>query len=151
MELHKKKSDRQKWNDGVPLVGEPSASDDEYDDPTKEKTPKQRPVSNADDMAFLKSKKVTKLTGEDSGDDEEEQQPTEVTQEKKQYKYGVLPTVKIRGLPLKCKKSKVKQFFAPLKPFHVRMAKGVKGIAYVVFKKAEDIPKALNKHRSFIG
>jgi RNA recognition motif-containing protein len=163
MELHKKKSERQKWNDGAAVVGEQSASDEEDVDGVEPASAKQsddqRARSNKeddDDMAFIKSKKVAKLSDEEEEADDIEDEDMEEAEEasssdKKHYKYGVLPTVKVRGLPLKCKKGKVKHFFAPLKPFHVRMAKGVKGIAYVVFKKPEDIPKALTKHRSFLG
>ncbi|KAI1291964.1 putative RNA-binding protein 19 [Halotydeus destructor] len=59
-------------------------------------------------------------------------------------------TVKVSGLPYKCKKSHLKKFFNPSPLGSVRMPPKVNGIAYVSFKTEADLKQGLVKHRSFI-
>ena len=62
-----------------------------------------------------------------------------------------LYTVKITGLPFKCKKKDLKTFFAPLKPASMRLPPKIKGIAFVGFLTEKEFKTALNKHKSFLG
>merc|ERR1719443_2023817 len=62
-----------------------------------------------------------------------------------------LHTVKLSGLPFKCKKKNLKEFFAPLKPASLRLPPKIKGIAFVGFLTEKEQKIALNKHKSFLG
>lgn len=59
-------------------------------------------------------------------------------------------TIKVKGLPYKCKKAQVKEFFKPLKPISLRLPTQIKGIAFISFKTEKEFSQALNKHRSFL-
>ena len=83
------------------------------------------------DLAYLKSKKVAEVKS------------TKVKKE--------LHTVKLSGLPFKCKKKNLKEFFAPLKPASLRLPPKIKGIAFVGFLTEKEQKIALNKHKSFLG
>lgn len=60
-------------------------------------------------------------------------------------------TLKVSGLPYKCKKKQIKDFFKPAKVFSLRLPPRVKGIAYLGFKKEKDMKQALHKHHSFMA
>ncbi|CAG0915323.1 unnamed protein product [Notodromas monacha] len=105
------------------------------------------------DMDYLASKKTKKsgtaaLASEGPADKsvEPKAKPSSVHR-----KYGVLPTVKIRGLPYTIKKGALKQFLRPAVVFHVRIPLHQKGMAFATFKSEEEANKALAKHRTFLG
>lgn len=60
-------------------------------------------------------------------------------------------TLKVKGLPYNCKKKQIKDFFKPAKVASLRLPPKVKGIAYLGFKKEQDMKQALNKHHSFMA
>jgi len=60
-------------------------------------------------------------------------------------------TVKITGLPYKCKKKDIKNLFAPLKPASIRQPPKSKGFAFAGFATEKEQRTALNKHKSFLG
>jgi multiple RNA-binding domain-containing protein 1 len=93
-----------------------------------------------------------KEAGADNGIQNEEENYSEMKNEKKQHTPSVqFLTVKVRGLAYKAKKKDVKQFFYPLKPSSVRLPPKNKGIAYVGFKSEKELRQALNKHLTFLG
>lgn len=61
----------------------------------------------------------------------------------------------ITGLPFKCKKKDLKEFFRPLVPYSIRLplGKGKKlvGFCYVGFRTEKELKKALAKDKLFIG
>lgn len=67
----------------------------------------------------------------------------------------VFPNFQINGLPFKCKKKDIKEFFRPLVPFSLRLplGKGKKlaGFCYVGFRTEKELQKALAKDKLFIG
>nr|XP_050028787.1 probable RNA-binding protein 19 [Dermacentor andersoni] len=60
-------------------------------------------------------------------------------------------TLKVKGLPYKCKRKQIKDFFKPAKVASMRLPPRVKGIAYLGFQKEQDMKQALNKHHSFMA
>ncbi|KAL1478157.1 hypothetical protein MTO96_035176, partial [Rhipicephalus appendiculatus] len=60
-------------------------------------------------------------------------------------------TLKVKGLPYNCKKKQIKDFFKPAKVASLRLPPKVRGIAYLGFKKEQDMKQALNKHHSFMA
>lgn len=101
------------------------------------------------DLEYMKllMKKIDRNT-------EEPQTETEETKPKK-VRNRELFYVKITGLPFKCKKKDIKEFFRPLVPFSIRLplGKGKKlaGFCYVGFRTEKELKKALNKDKLFIG
>ncbi|CAG9786817.1 unnamed protein product [Diatraea saccharalis] len=63
--------------------------------------------------------------------------------------------VKITGLPFKCKKKDIKEFFRPLVPYSIRLPLGkgkrVAGFCYVGFRTEKELQKALSKDKLFIA
>lgn len=61
----------------------------------------------------------------------------------------------IMGLPYKCKKKDIKEFFRPLVPFSIRLPYGkgkkVTGFCYVGFRTEKELKKALGKDKLFLG
>jgi len=61
-------------------------------------------------------------------------------------------TVKISGLPYKCKKKDIKLLFGPnVKPKSVRVPPKIRGIAFAGFATEKEQKQALIKNKSFIG
>ncbi|CAN7944016.1 unnamed protein product [Ixodes pacificus] len=60
-------------------------------------------------------------------------------------------SLKVSGLPYKCKKKQIKDFFKPVKVASLRVPPRIKGIAYLGFKTEKEMKQALNKHRSFMA
>jgi multiple RNA-binding domain-containing protein 1 len=61
-------------------------------------------------------------------------------------------TVKITGIPYKCKKKDIKTFFGPdLKPKSVRVPPKIRGIAFAGFATEKEQKQALVKNKSFVG
>lgn len=89
-------------------------------------------------------------------DDEVPEQPTKC-KSSQQAKEKVVPkeefafTVKLSGLPFKCKKSQVKAFLAPAKASSIRLPPKTKGIAFASFKTEAELKQAMIKHRSFLN
>lgn len=63
--------------------------------------------------------------------------------------------LQISGLPYKCKKKDIKEFFRPLVPFSIRLPLGkgkkVTGFCYVGFRTEKELKKALGKDKLFLG
>lgn len=63
--------------------------------------------------------------------------------------------VKVTGLPFKCKKKDVKEFFKPLVPYSIRLPLGkgkkIAGFCYVGFRTENELKKALIKDKLFLG
>lgn len=83
-----------------------------------------------------------------------QQVPQQAPQQKPKPKLPVQEfsfTLKVKGLPYSCKKKQIKDFFKPAKVASLRLPPRVKGIAYLGFKKEQDMKQALNKHHSFMA
>jgi len=109
-----------------------------------------------------KVKKAVNQDEEDGEDEEEEDEAEKVsdldylkskTVKKEKVKKDVeLFTVKISGLPYKCKKKDIKVLFGPnLKPKSVRVPPKIRGIAFAGFATEKEQKQALVKNKSFIG
>ncbi|CAH0398282.1 unnamed protein product [Chilo suppressalis] len=86
----------------------------------------------------------------------ETQKTQETTEEvEKKIRNRPLFHVKITGLPYKCKKKDIKEFFRPLVPYSIRLplGKGKKlaGFCYVGFRTEKELKKALSKDKLFIA
>ncbi|KAH7950656.1 hypothetical protein HPB51_028320 [Rhipicephalus microplus] len=115
----------------------PSKSEDEDGDDADEEEPKDN---------FDKAPASSKAKKNDK------QQP--VPQQKQKPKLPVQEfayTLKVKGLPYNCKKKQIKDFFKPAKVASLRLPPKVRGIAYLGFKKEQDMKQALNKHHSFMA
>ncbi|CAK1580385.1 unnamed protein product [Parnassius mnemosyne] len=101
------------------------------------------------DLEYMKllMKKVEGRTTE-IGASKEEEKPKKIRNRPLFY-------CKLTGLPFKCKKKDVKEFFRPLVPFSLRLplGKGKKlaGFCYVGFRTEKELKKALAKDKLFIG
>ena len=95
--------------------------------------------------------------GEDEGDDEAVEEVSDLDYlktktAKKEKKSVELFTVKITGIPYKCKKKDIKMLFGPtLKPKSVRVPPKIKGIAFAGFATEKEQKQAFIKNKSFIG
>ncbi|CAG4987162.1 unnamed protein product [Parnassius apollo] len=102
------------------------------------------------DLEYMKllMKKVEGRTTEVGANKEEEVKPKKIRNRPLFY-------CKLTGLPFKCKKKDVKEFFRPLVPFSLRLplGKGKKlaGFCYVGFRTEKELKKALAKDKLFIG
>ncbi|XP_014367177.2 probable RNA-binding protein 19 [Papilio machaon] len=102
------------------------------------------------DLEYMKllMKKVDGATNEKVDEKEEQDKPKKVRNRPLFY-------CKINGLPFKCKKKDIKEFFRPLVPFSLRLplGKGKKlaGFCYVGFRTEQELKKALAKDKLFIG
>ncbi|KAJ8722161.1 hypothetical protein PYW08_004563 [Mythimna loreyi] len=118
----------------------------------KEKKVANKPISDLEYMKLLMKKvgdpPVENKTEEINDNVEEEQQP-------KKIRNRPLFHVKIMGLPYKCKKKDIKEFFRPLVPFSIRLpfgkGKKVTGFCYVGFRTEKELKKALGKDKLFLG
>jgi len=122
-------------NDSSGVVGGDAHKDDldeeaDDDEETKENNEENKIEKPVSDLDYLKSKKTPKAPPKP---------PVE------------LYTVKITGLPYKCKKKDIKTLFAPLKPASVRLPPKIKGIAFAGFTTEKEMKTALNKNKSFCG
>ncbi|CAG9561814.1 unnamed protein product [Danaus chrysippus] len=120
---------------------------DIQDAPQKEKVANKQ-ISDLEYMKLL-MKKVDGYTEVDNKDAKpEDDKPKKVRNRPLFY-------VKITGLPFKCKKKDIKEFFKPLVPFSIRLplGKGKKlaGFCYVGFRTEKELNKALNKDKLFIA
>ena len=97
---------------------------------------------------------------EDEGDEGEEEEEkvsdldylkSKTVKKEKVRKDVELFTVKISGLPYKCKKKDIKVLFANLKPKSVRVPPKIRGIAFAGFATEKEQKQALVKNKSFIG
>ena len=99
--------------------------------------------------------------GGDAGEEEEEEVvkvsdldylKSKTVKKEKVRKSVELFTVKISGLPYKCKKKDIKVLFGPnLKPKSVRVPPKIRGIAFAGFATDKEQKQALIKNKSFIG
>ncbi|CAH2096088.1 unnamed protein product [Euphydryas editha] len=121
------------------------------DNDEKDKVDKIQKAANAQisDLEYMKvlMKKVDGFTGEKEQEQHEEKP--------KKIRNRPLLHVKVTGLPFKCKKKDIKEFFKPLVPYSIRfpLGKGRKlaGFCYVGFRTEKEYNKALNKDKLFIG
>ncbi|CAF4934664.1 unnamed protein product [Pieris macdunnoughi] len=107
-------------------------------------------VANAEisDLDYMKSL-MKKVDGfKDTVNDSSDEIPKKIRNRPLFY-------VKINGLPFKCKKKDIKDFFKPLVPFSIRLplGKGKKlaGFCYVGFRTEIELKKALKKDKLFLG
>lgn len=74
---------------------------------------------------------------------------------KKSPKRYMLLYFQITGLPFKCKKKDIKEFFRPLVPYSIRLPLGKEkrlvGFCYVGFRTEKELNKALSKDKLFLG
>ncbi|KAL4715426.1 hypothetical protein ACJJTC_015329 [Scirpophaga incertulas] len=81
--------------------------------------------------------------------------PINEEQTHKKIRNRPLYTIKITGLPFKCKKRDIKEFFRPLVPYTIRLPLGkekkLAGFCYVGFRTEKELKKALNKNKLFIA
>ncbi|KAG8224193.1 hypothetical protein J437_LFUL002647, partial [Ladona fulva] len=121
---------------------EKGESEEKGDDEDEEKPLADQDISDLEYLQRLKGKKT----------DEKDELKEKATPEKKKKKDPIpLFTVKIRGLGFKARKSHVRHFFHPLKPYSIRLPPKVKGIAYVGFKTEKEMKQALNKSKGFLS
>lgn len=59
-------------------------------------------------------------------------------------------TVKLRGIPVMCKKGIIKKFFEPLKIRRLKQPPKLRDVAFVQFCSEQDVKQALKKHRGFL-
>lgn len=124
--------------------GKEKDDEDESIEPVEEKEPKQACNKALSDLDYLKTKQEGVLP--------EEVKPAKAKPEKpkKEPKNETYFTVKLSGLPLKCKKKDLKDFLQPVKPKSIRRPPHVGGIAYLGFATVEEQKRALTKHKSFL-
>ncbi|CAH0691925.1 unnamed protein product [Spodoptera exigua] len=123
----------------------------------KEDKPEPKKVADTaiSDLEYMKllMKKVGG-PGKENVAEETNEQTTEEQQPKK-IRNRPLFHVKIMGLPYKCKKKDIKEFFRPLVPFSIRLPYGkgkkVTGFCYVGFRTEKELKKALGKDKLFLG
>ncbi|CAK1551172.1 unnamed protein product [Leptosia nina] len=116
----------------------------------EKETPNNSKVANAQisDLDYMKvlMKKVDGF--KEDGIPQEETTPKKIRNRPLLY-------VKINGLPFKCKKKDIKDFFKPLVPYSIRLplGKGKKlaGFCYVGFRSEIELKKALKKDKLFLG
>ncbi|CAB3220704.1 unnamed protein product [Arctia plantaginis] len=122
------------------------------DDTESAKKVANKPISDLEYMKLL-MKKVggatdIENTKEVKKEDAEEQTP-------KKIRNRPLFHIKITGLPYKCKKKDIKEFFRPLVPFSIRLPLGkgkkITGFCYVGFRTEKELKKALGKDKLFLG
>ena len=104
-----------------------TVNDNDDEDEAEDENSDSKPVS---DLDYLKTKKKA---------------PEKSVKPKKDFF-----TVKLTGLPYKCKKRDLKAFIAPLKPASVRMPAKIKGFAFLGFITEKEMKTALNKNKSFM-
>lgn len=94
-----------------------------------------------------KNARATELEKTSQGRPNEGQKETRSNLPVQEFNFAV----KVSGLPYKCKKKQIKDFFKPVKVASLRLPPKIKGIAYLGFKSEKDMKQALNKHRSFMA
>ncbi|KOC62529.1 putative RNA-binding protein 19 [Habropoda laboriosa] len=134
------------WNNDTTLtpieIKEHSDKDDEKEEREEEEGEKQKIANKViSDLEYMEA-----LKGKEK--DTEEKVPND----KNKSKRGPVKffTVKLRGLAYSHKKKDIKQFFRPLQAKSIRVPPKIKGIAYVGFKSAQHLRKALLKNKSFL-
>ncbi|XP_072949367.1 probable RNA-binding protein 19 [Epargyreus clarus] len=135
-------------------VEEEKIDSTEANKPTEDdnETPKQEKVADKQisDLEYMKllMKKVDGVTEEKQKTEEEDLTPKKIRNRPLFY-------VKMTGLPFKCKKKDVKDFFRPLVPYSIRLPLGknkkLAGFCYVGFRTEKELKKALSKDKLFIG
>ncbi|TRY62746.1 hypothetical protein TCAL_03592 [Tigriopus californicus] len=139
----------QKQEEDSTLADEKEAEDEEPTEPLEDEETEAKEASNKalSDLDYLK----TKQESDDAQATEEVKAPkAKAEKPKKEPKNEIYFTVKLSGLPLKCKKKDLKAFLKPLKAKSIRRPPHVGGIAYIGFATVEEQKKALIKHKSFI-
>lgn len=143
LELHKNRKNKPLWSNDT---GDFSSANSHHS-PTD--------LSNKTDTREDVYSSSSSSEEEDEEEDEEEEelkpsvQEKTVEEETKNLKDEF--TVKLKGLPFKCKKKDIRHFFTPLKILSLRLPPKIKGIAYAKFKTEKAMKQALNKHRSFLS
>ncbi|XP_068633002.1 probable RNA-binding protein 19 [Battus philenor] len=150
--LEQVKRDKEDCGDVEVLIEEENknSKDDAVTDPDIGVTSNQK-VANKQisDLEYMKLliKKVN-VSAEIVEKNEKEEKPKKIRNRPLFY-------CKITGLPYKCKKKDIKEFFRPLVPFSLRLplGKGKKlaGFCYVGFRTEKELKKALAKDKLFIG
>ncbi|CAH1638281.1 unnamed protein product [Spodoptera littoralis] len=141
--------------DEIPVKDKQSKKDETEEVKKHKEQPKKVAETAISDLEYMKllMKKVgdparEKVTEESNEQTIEEQQP-------KKIRNRPLFHVKIMGLPYKCKKKDIKEFFRPLVPFSIRLPYGkgkkVTGFCYVGFRTEKEFKKALGKDKLFLG
>ncbi|KAF9421150.1 hypothetical protein HW555_002862 [Spodoptera exigua] len=135
---------------------EDNKSKKEKKEETQDDKPEPKKVADTaiSDLEYMKllMKKVGG-PGKENVTEETNEQTTEEQQPKK-IRNRPLFHVKIMGLPYKCKKKDIKEFFRPLVPFSIRLPYGkgkkVTGFCYVGFRTEKELKKALGKDKLFL-
>ncbi|XP_049873113.1 probable RNA-binding protein 19 [Pectinophora gossypiella] len=141
--------------DGKPETDTPEGKPNTAAEATKpaESSKKEEKVANKQisDLEYMKllMKKVDGVTNiTETEEKQEEPKP-------KKIRNRELFHIKITGLPFKCKKKDIKEFFRPLVPYTIRLplAKGRKlsGFCFVGFRTEKEVKKALVKDKLFLG
>ncbi|CAH0585622.1 unnamed protein product [Chrysodeixis includens] len=137
----------------LPTKVEDSNKDQEKQ--VKKKQDKKVANKNISDLEYMKllMRKVGNSTGENITEESEEKPEEE--QQPKKIRNRPLFHVKITGLPYKCKKKDIKEFFRPLVPYSIRLpfgkGKKVTGFCYIGFRTEKEMKKALIKDKLFLG
>ncbi|GBP69325.1 Matrix metalloproteinase-2 [Eumeta japonica] len=99
-------------------------------------------ISDLEYMKILMKKTTSENSENDTGD-------------QRRIRNRPLFHIKISGLPFKCKKKDIKEFFRPLVPFSIRLPLGkekkIAGFCFVGFRTEEELKKALFKDKLFMG
>ncbi|KAI5637264.1 RNA recognition motif domain-containing protein [Phthorimaea operculella] len=141
---------------------ESGIEDDQADD-SKVDDESQSKIDDKSQETEEKQTKKSKKKGKnvDSKNNDQEEIKKENKEEKVANKqisdleYMKILMRKITGLPFKCKKKDIKEFFRPLVPYSIRLPMGkerkLTGFCYVGFRTEQELKKALNKDKLFIG
>ncbi|XP_071445939.1 probable RNA-binding protein 19 [Hetaerina americana] len=106
-------------------------------------------LANKDISDFEYLQNLKGMKNDEKGDGKSEK--ADVTEKKPKKEPIELFTVKIRGLGFKARKSHVRHFFHPLKPYSIRLPPRIKGIAYVGFRTEREMKQALGKNKGFLA
>ncbi|XP_046390578.1 probable RNA-binding protein 19 [Ischnura elegans] len=104
-------------------------------------------IANKDISDFEYLQKLKGVQTDKKGEPEK----SDVAKKKPKKEPIELFTVKIRGLGFKARKSHVRHFFHPLKPYSIRLPPRIKGIAYVGFRTEKELKQALGKNKGFLA
>ncbi|KAK6637952.1 hypothetical protein RUM44_008375 [Polyplax serrata] len=129
-------------------------SDEENDVETKEEedNDKNDVINTLANQDISDSEYIKLKTGQDVKLETESKEDKESLKKNGKKVINIeLYTIKIKGVPLRVKKSQIREFLKPLKPFTIRRALKIKGIAYVGFKTEKEMKQALQKNRSFLS
>ncbi|XP_076364328.1 putative RNA-binding protein 19 [Tachypleus tridentatus] len=166
LEVHKNRATKPLWSDDIPTAVketnenlasssvEPGSKVADLTEKYGVKTA-QGTSKGLSDLEYLKTKMMSSAGDNDieadsgcsSLEDNEEESPKKQVEKRLSHEEF---TLKLRGLPYKCKKKHIQDFFKPLKPISLRLPPKVKGIAYVGFRTEKDMKQGLIKHRGFL-